>query len=417
MCKYIILPGSFSSHFIFFLHSAKNTAGTCCLAYLYHQHPFPVTIRAEKPALPMTFYRTVRVLSFAACILFNTIASAQRKQPSVKITLLNTGTTASFRGLSVVNARVIWASGTNGTVGKTLDGGKSWQWNHTSACDSCDWRSIAALSDKEAFIINAGSPARLLHTKDGGLTWEQQYYNAAPAAFFDCLRFSDAAHGFAIGDPLNDHFPLLYSYDSGHVWNEYNYANDNYPPALPGEAIFAASNSNISPDHDMPRFITGGLQSRIFSAVKAYKSDTSKNSYIKWSATPLPILHGKASTGAFAVDFFDAKHGVVAGGDYANDTLRTQNFAYTTNGGLSWESATTAPFGYRSGITFISTKWLAATGTSGTDYSDDGGKNWHNISKEGFNTIQKIPGSLRALMAGAHGKIGILEIGAPEKIQ
>lgn len=400
----------------------------------------------------MTLHRTVNNLLLVALVLLSINARAQQASSPVKITLFNTGTKASFRAISVVNDRVIWASGTEGTVGRSLDAGKTWQWQHTGTCDSCDWRSLTALSQDEAFIMNAGSPARLLHTKDGGKTWEQQYYNAAPAAFFDCLRFSDAAHGFAVGDPLKDHFPILYTYDSGHVWNEYDYTNDNYPEAMEGEAIFAASNSNISPDHDMPRFITGGLQTRLFYAVanrgpavksgnatkpakskhrtlpasagsnattQAPASDANgpapKQSYLHWSVTPLPILHGKASTGAFAIDFLNKKQGVIVGGDYANDTISTQNIALTTDGGLNWKPATTGPFGFKSGVVFISTKWLAATGTSGTDYSSDGGQNWHNISREGFNTIQKMPSSLRAIVAGAHGKIGMLEISDPGK--
>src|SRR5581483_2136114 len=35
-------------------------------------------------------------------------------------------TDADFRGLSVVNGQVAWASGTKGTYGRTTDGGKTW---------------------------------------------------------------------------------------------------------------------------------------------------------------------------------------------------------------------------------------------------------------------------------------------------
>ena len=33
----------------------------------------------------------------------------------------------SFRGLSVVNDDVLWVSGSKGTVGKSIDGGKTWK--------------------------------------------------------------------------------------------------------------------------------------------------------------------------------------------------------------------------------------------------------------------------------------------------
>ena len=34
----------------------------------------------------------------------------------------------SMRGLSVVNDKVVWVSGNNGTVGKSIDGGDNWTW-------------------------------------------------------------------------------------------------------------------------------------------------------------------------------------------------------------------------------------------------------------------------------------------------
>ncbi|HRD42150.1 MAG TPA: hypothetical protein PLN30_00290, partial [Ferruginibacter sp.] len=55
-------------------------------------------------------------------ILLFQFASAQ------KVEILSSGTKASFRGLSVPNDSTIWVSGSNGTVGKSTNGGKNWQW-------------------------------------------------------------------------------------------------------------------------------------------------------------------------------------------------------------------------------------------------------------------------------------------------
>ncbi|NNE67494.1 MAG: oxidoreductase, partial [Pyrinomonadaceae bacterium] len=41
-------------------------------------------------------------------------------------TKYDVGTDASFRGLDVVSKKVIWASGTGGTVVRTIDGGNNW---------------------------------------------------------------------------------------------------------------------------------------------------------------------------------------------------------------------------------------------------------------------------------------------------
>ena len=44
--------------------------------------------------------------------------------PTVEV--LTSGTKTSIRGLSVVNDMVVWASGSKGTIGKSTDGGKTW---------------------------------------------------------------------------------------------------------------------------------------------------------------------------------------------------------------------------------------------------------------------------------------------------
>ncbi len=57
------------------------------------------------------------------CIITFLLASQFVSAQWVKQTV---NTTASFRGLSVVNEKVVWASGTDGTVIRTIDGGKTW---------------------------------------------------------------------------------------------------------------------------------------------------------------------------------------------------------------------------------------------------------------------------------------------------
>ncbi|PUZ27093.1 Uncharacterized protein GA0116948_104120 [Chitinophaga costaii] len=364
----------------------------------------------------MTLHRMRNLFCNGAWLLTSLSALAQR----ATIAPIHTSTNASFRGLSVVNAHTIWVSGTGGTVGRSLDGGHSWQWQHTAACDSCDWRSIAARSDQEAFVINAGSPARLLHTTDGGITWEQQYYNDDPKAFFDCLQFDDRQYGFAVGDPIGAHFMILYTFDGGKSWQA---PREGRPPAHEGDAAFAASNSNIVflPGH-IPCFITGGTKSYFISGHQPAMADTCLSCYLSpdklnhpawkgWQIKELPLLQGQSTTGAFAIAFSANREiGVVVGGDYAHDTIRTGNCALTHDGGRNWEPATTTPWGYCSGVTFITTNWLVATGTSGTGMSEDGGKNWHKLNSAGFNTVKNLGDGRHAILAGGHGKIALLEI-------
>src|SRR5882762_8684087 len=61
---------------------------------------------------------------FAICFFLTGMLPASAQ----KIELLTSGTHSSFRGLSVVSDKIVWVSGSNGTVGKSLDGGKNWEW-------------------------------------------------------------------------------------------------------------------------------------------------------------------------------------------------------------------------------------------------------------------------------------------------
>jgi photosystem II stability/assembly factor-like uncharacterized protein len=68
-----------------------------------------------------------KIFFLAVVFFFGTeLVCAQRSFPVVEV--LTSGTKTSLRGLSVVNDNVVWVSGSNGTVGKTTNGGKNWKW-------------------------------------------------------------------------------------------------------------------------------------------------------------------------------------------------------------------------------------------------------------------------------------------------
>ena len=70
--------------------------------------------------------RNRKVLFFAVLLFITKSVCAQKVLPFVE--MLTSGTHTSLRGLSVVNDNVVWVSGSNGTVGKTTNGGKNWKW-------------------------------------------------------------------------------------------------------------------------------------------------------------------------------------------------------------------------------------------------------------------------------------------------
>ena len=133
-------------------------------------------------------------------------------------------TTASLRGLSAVNANVVWASGTGGTVLRTLNGGTTWEVIQVPDADKLDFRDIEAFDEKTAYILSIGNGAasRIYKTTDGGKTWWLSYQNTNEQAFFDAIAFWDKDHGLAMSDPVSiagkGRFLILTTDDGGKSW-------------------------------------------------------------------------------------------------------------------------------------------------------------------------------------------------------
>lgn len=296
---------------------------------------------------------------------------------SVKALTENTKT--SLRGLSVVTDKVVWVSGSNGSVGKTLDGGATWQWIKPKGYEKLDFRDIEAFNEKEAVVVNAGSPAYILKTVDGGESWTESYKNVDTAIFLDGLGFWDKNKAIIFGDPIGNKMQLLKTIDAGKSW--LNISDNLKFPLAKGEAAFAASGTTVKTLPGGKVWISsGGTVSNIY-----YSGDYGLN----WQVFKCPIWQGENSTGPFGMDFYDAKNGVVVGGNYVKDKENSNNVLLTADGGKTWTKPETPVLGYRSGVTYLDKNTLIATGTSGTDISTDGGKNWKHISDISFNSVQK----------------------------
>ncbi|NSL87434.1 oxidoreductase [Chitinophaga sp. Mgbs1] len=324
-------------------------------------------------------------------------AQAQPADYHIKITEA-TPPARSIRGLSAVTDDIVWVSGTGGQVGRSTDGGRSWQWTRVSGCDSCDWRSLYAFDEKKAVVINAGEPAHIFMTADGGSTWQRVYFNNTPGIFFDAVEFFDTQEGIAIGDPLQEQFTVLRTHDGGRTWQP----DTNAPAAGKGESIFAASGTSlITIGGNRVYAATGGTVSRLHQ----YGDNT-------WKALPIPLIQGQATTGTFSIAFLNSRKGIAVGGDYKNDTLRQGNCALTSDGGRHWTLPRTAPGGFKSCVAYITPELLITTGTSGTDISENGGKDWRKIG-DGFHVARRARNGSRVFLAGK--TIAILEMPAHKK--
>lgn len=315
---------------------------------------------------------------------------------SQKIISLTTDSKAGFRGLSVVDDKTVWVSGTNGTVGRSIDSGNTWTWVTVPGFEKSDFRDIEAFNKMTAIIMAIDTPAVILKTTDGGKTWKTVFEDHTPGMFLDAMEFWNEQSGIVIGDPVNGKFFIARTFDGGNTWR--TIPKENLPVADSGEACFAASGTNLRKlDRAEACFVTGGLKSRLF-----------------WKGAPitLPILQGLPSTGANSIAVRDnkklkgSKYFVVVGGDFMRDTLKEKNCFITKDGGTTWIVPTVPPNGYRSCVEFINKDKLITCGTSGVDMSNDGGLHWQPISQDSYHVCRKAKKGKAVYLAGGKGKIG-----------
>jgi photosystem II stability/assembly factor-like uncharacterized protein len=318
-------------------------------------------------------------------------------------TLQNSGVSTRLRGLSAVDNRVAWASGSGSTVLRTADGGATWQ-KLTVTSDQLDFRDIDAVDELTAYALSIGngSASRIYKTTDAGATWTLQFRNEDPKAFYDAMSFWDAWHGIAFGDSIDGQFCVMTTENGGRVWKRV--PPSALPPALENEGAFAASGTNIAVVGKSYAWIgTGaGAKARVLRT-----SDGGRT----WKISETPLVSGP-SAGIFSVAFRDRNHGVVVGGDYKKESEAVDNMAVTDDGGATWTLAKGLS-GFRSAVAYVpGASDLVAVGPAGTDYSVDDGRNWRRVEGAGFDTLSLSRNAANRMVvgwgAGVDGRVALL---------
>jgi photosystem II stability/assembly factor-like uncharacterized protein len=348
------------------------------------------------------------IVLMAFLIFYQNSYSQNSGNNSIKILSQQKG--ISIRGLAVPNTNTIWASGSKGSIAKSVNGGLDFEWKQVKDYETRDFRSIHAWNEKEAIIVAVAAPALILKTKDGGISWYKVYENADTLMFLDAIHFKDAANGLVVGDPISNQIFLLSTVDKGENWKQ---VPTSYfkTPLEKGEAFFASSGSNIAQLSQDNFLVSGGLRSRL---------------WINGEAINIPMIQGGKSTGANSMAISPNGNNImIVGGDFMKDTSRLQNAVglklvvepinnqhWQKNRKTSWEIDNTLgnPNGYRSGVEYVTNSILIACGTSGIDISKNKGKTWDLISTESFHVVRKQPNTNAVFFAGAGGRIGYYKI-------
>ena len=325
------------------------------------------------------------------------------------------GTTAGLRGIDSVDGMVAWASGTDGTVLRTVNGGAHWTRCATPDADkdgaTLDFRGVQAWDAQTAIVMASGpgDKSRLNKTEDGCRTWKLLAKNEEKDGFWDALKLWTPTDGFLAGDPIEGH-PFLSEFTG---YNGIQIDNVLYfLHARSGEAAFAASNSSLAlGDFDVKDgtsrdvwFATGGLQGSRVIRYRHFNGGEPERVAVKiGDAAMFPRSN---SAGIFAIGFRN-ELGIAVGGDYTKPNDSTGTAAWSPDGGLHWTAASKPPHGYRSAVQWsASLKAWITVGTNGSDISRDDGRTWQTLDDGNWNALS-LP-----FVVGPNGRIARLNPGA-----
>ena len=324
---------------------------------------------------------------FAGVFLFVFFASCSkdykpRKLDNVYIKEFKIDST-SIRTLVAIDSLTMYYAGSNGHIGFTNNGGETWHTKQLKYQDSIspNFRSMAYnVNTNLVYALSIANPALLYqyNFSDTHIVYVEKH----PKVFYDSMKFFDAKHGIAMGDPTDGNcLSIILTNDGGNTWNKI--PCEQIPKVEDGEAAFAASNTNIKVLGNTVWIVTGGMKSRVFKSIDLG---------ITWNVYETPIIQGSSSEGIYSIDFFDEKNGIVIGGDYTKSEKNLKNKAITFDGGQTWALVADGQNpNYKSCVQYVPNtegKEIFAVGKTGISYSNNGGLNWDEVNSSSYYSIQ-----------------------------
>jgi photosystem II stability/assembly factor-like uncharacterized protein len=362
-------------------------------------------------------------MKFTGLFLF-AVTLALPSALSAQFQIQNANTIASLRGIDVLSDKIAWASGSEGTVLLTTDGGTTWKnCARPKGGEKLDFRGVQGFDAQTAVVMASGKGAlsAIYKTVDSCATWTKVFDNPDPTGFFDSVKRVTSKQLYLMGDPVDGKFAMFFSDDAGDHWYT---TDDPGRESLKGDGAFAASNSSILAVGPYLFFGTGATETAAPSVYYTRPKCLKPNEAcaIEWVKSSVPMQPGVATSGVFSLAGRTITNqrgamkvvAVAVGGDYAKPAVA--GAAFTVDGGANWQPAVKPPAGYRSSVAYVSAMGaFIAAGPTGTDVSRDDGKTWSPLrpsAGEATDADQSWNAISLPFIVGSKGRIGKLNVDA-----
>ncbi len=228
-----------------------------------------------------------------------------------------------------INTRIAWVTGNNGVILHTKDGGKTWTRQAEDTAPLVPLNGVFASDAHHVWVVGEDSDyngtilGTILHTKNGGRTWERQTYEPNPGDYkLIWVHGLNARTAWVVGNAI-----VLYTNDAGETWQDKSPASGLFD----FNGVFVVNRSTVWVTQD-----NGGI----------YKYDGSQ-----WQ-NQKPLGYGGYYI--LRISAIDAQTAwTIGAAEYPDPDQPDGVILRTTTGGDTWEAYPAADMPSLNGVSFV----------------------------------------------------------------
>ncbi len=251
-----------------------------------------------------------------------------------------------------------WATGHSGTVLHTTDGGETWEYQESGTQSTL--RDVYFIDNLTGWAV--GSNQTIIHTTDGGVSWSFQSIVGDIAEVYYEIYFDDEDTGWTV----NNYGEIYHTGDGGATWEEQVRSESTGGPkclAFVNKYIGFA----VLPGPTFLKTTDGGTT---------------------WSSMPLTLTCPERQYNPFEptdLFFTDDQHGWMTTLSYSTIALDSTAIFYTTDGGSNWRCQNDLFIQHFKSVHFVDdlTGWTIGSQLAISPYphaifqTTDGGHTWN----------------------------------------